>query len=151
MADFDFKEKFDDFKDDAKETFGDFKEEAGEVFQEARAAAKGQRLDTADTVGGAGYRESGETSKGKAVAALVLGILAIVFNILSFVSVVFPIIGFILALIGLILGTKARKQAQSGLATAGFVLSLIGLIVTSIGFVCAICAVGAVAGLASSY
>lgn len=147
MADFDFKEKFDDFKDDAIDTFGDFKEEAGEVFQEARAAARGERLDSADTVGGAGYRETAPVSKGKAVAALVLGIVSIVFSFFGYSA----IIGIILAIIGLVFGTKARKQAQTGLATAGFVLSLIGLIANSIGIICAIACVSGLAAAGYSY
>ena len=60
---------------------------------------------------------------GKAVASLVLGIIAVLFCGL-------PIISVPVSIVGLVLAVMARKEGKSGLATAGLVLSIISLILS---------------------
>ncbi len=150
------KEKASEYVDDVKETVGeiagdtkgaieDVKEEAQEVFQEAKAVVTGQKLDSANTVGGAGYRADNSTSNGAAVASLVLGILSIICSFFGYSSIA----GLILGIIGVSLGAKARKQSQTGIATAGFVCSIIGLILSALGLVCAIACAGAAKAILS--
>lgn len=70
-----------------------------------------------------------EPGSGKAVASLVLGIVATVLMFLS-VFVVPGIIAIVLSLIGIILGVQARRtlpRGSTGMATAGMVLSIIAL------------------------
>ncbi len=128
-----------DYKDDLKEATEDVKEEAKEVFEEAKAAFTGQKLDTSNVEGGAGYRADNSTSSGAAVASLVLGIISIISSFFGYSA----ILGLILGIIGTVLGAKARKEAQTGMATGGFVCSIIGLIFSALGFVCAIACAGA--------
>jgi hypothetical protein len=74
-------------------------------------------------------------SNGKAIAALVLGIVSIVF------CWVYGVVGLIPAIVGLILGISAKKTAPSGMATAGLVLSVIGLVLNAIILIsCVACA-----------
>ena len=137
MADYkdEIKEKAGEFANEVKETVGEItgdtkgtienvKEEAKEVFQEAKAAVTGQKLDSADTEGGAGYRADNSTSTIAAICALVLGIAAIV---LSFFHL--ALIGLIPGLLGIVLGAKARKESQTAMATAGFVCSIVGVLI----------------------
>ena len=86
--------------------------------------------------------------KGKAIAAMVLGIVACV---LCWFGLVFAIIAIVCAVVGLILAVNANKGMKAdgitegkGMATAGLVLSIIGLAVGAIGLVCAICVLSAV-------
>lgn len=78
------------------------------------------------------------------VASLILGIVSLV------IAVFFPAIGYIGALVGIvgvILGAMARKNAPSGVATAGMVMSIIGTALALLLFLaCAACA-GAIASL----
>lgn len=82
-------------------------------------------------------------TQGKAIAALVCGILGIIggwFPIVQYFT-------FILAIVGIVLGVKARKEsaaygAPTGMATAGLVLGIIGTVLGAIGIVCVICAAG---------
>ena len=127
--------------------FKDVRDEAQEVAQEARAAIRGERLESANTPGGAGYRASNNTSNGGAVASLVLGILSIICSFFGYSS----ILGLILGIIGVVLGAKARKISQTGIATGGFVCSLIGLIFSGIGLICTIALVGAIGSLGYSF
>jgi hypothetical protein len=69
-----------------------------------------------------------EQSSGKAVAALILGILSASIN-LSWLSWI-GIVGLILGIAGMILAISERKQSPSGMATAGFVLSIIGTVIS---------------------
>jgi|GEM_PF-923902 len=133
----------DEIKADVKETVQDVKEETQEVVQEAKAAVKGEKLDTADTVGGAGYREESSGGNGYAIASLVLGILSIVFALFG-KKIIVDILALVMGIVGVVLGAKARKESQTGLATAGFVCSLIGLILSAIGFVCILACASAV-------
>lgn len=131
------KNTFEDIKAGAKEAFQNVREEAQEVAQEAKASVTGQKLETAGTVGGAGYRADNKTSSGAATASLVLGILSLICVFFGYGA----ILGLILGIVGVVLGAKARKESQTGTATAGFVCSLIGLIICAIGLVCVIACV----------
>ena len=133
-------------KEEAKEAYKEIREEAQEVVQEAKATATGEKLDSAGTVGGAGYRADNNTSNGGAVASLVLGILSLVCAFFGYGAV----LGLLFGIIGTVLGAKARKVSQTGIATGGFVCSLIGLIFSAVGLVCAVACVGALGVLGSS-
>ena len=92
--------------------------------------------------------------KGKAIAAMVLGIVACV---LCWFGLILAIIAVVCAVIGLILAVSANKGMKAdgitegkGMATAGLVLSIIGLAVGAIGLVCAICVVAAANQLVGS-
>ena len=139
------KNTFQEFKAGAKETFQNIREEAQEVAQEAKATVTGQQLNTANTVGGAGYRAENNTSSGSAVASLVLGILSLICAFFGYSTIA----GLIFGIIGVALGAKARKQSQTGIATGGFVCSLIGLIFCAIGLVCVIACAGTLGFLSS--
>lgn len=143
------KEGTQDFVENAKDTVQDVKEETQEVVQEAKAAAKGEKLETADTVGAAGYRaEDGNNSF--AIASLVLGIISIICGCIAFIKYGYvALIGVVAAIVGIVLGAKARKESQTHLATAGFVCSIIGLVFCAIGFVCIIICVGAACAVKS--
>lgn len=86
--------------------------------------------------------------KGKAIAAMVLGIVAIIIAWFPFVSIA----SIILSIIGLVLAVGFRKANPKGspggnMATAGLVLCVIALVLSIIGLVaCTICA-GAVGSL----
>ena len=141
----DFNENLDEIKSEVKETYQDIREEAGEVVQEAKAAFTGEKLETANTVGGAGYRAQGSQSNGSAVTSLVLGIISLVCSFLGWGAIA----GLVLGIVGTVLGSKARKQAQTGVATAGFVCSLIGIIINGVGLVCVIACAGAIRSAAN--
>lgn len=70
-------------------------------------------------------------SPGKAIAAMITGILSIV---LCFWSLG----GFVLGIIGIILGMQGRKSTKKGMGTAGLVCGIIGIVLTAIVFVAAI-------------
>ncbi len=138
-------ENMEEIKNEVSSAVNEVKEEAQEVVQEVKAAAKGETLATANTEGGAGYRADNKTSNGGAVASLVLGILSLISAFFGYGA----IIGLILGIIGTVLGAKARKVSQTGIATGGFVCSLIGLIVSGVMLVCTIACVGALGSLAN--
>lgn len=83
-----------------------------------------------------------QPTNGKAVASLVLGIIAAVFMFFSG-TIVLGFVSIILAVIGLVLGVQARRempQGTAGMATAGMVLSIVVLALTVIIMVgCAAC------------
>lgn len=94
--------------------------------------------------------ENTSMSKGRAIAALVCGILGIVGSWIPVVCY----FTFILAILGIVFGVKAKKIAvennePTGMATAGLVLGIIGTVIGGIGVVCTICAAGVV-GLAAA-
>ncbi len=66
------------------------------------------------------YANAPVPGQGKAIAALVLGIV-------SLLTWCLPILGLPIALIGLILGIQAHRAAARGMAVAGIVLCAIGL------------------------
>ncbi len=89
-----------------------------------------------------------QKSNGKAVASLVLGIIAVVTLFFG----TFAWIGIICGIVGLVLGSMARKENPCGMATAGFVLSLIAVILCAITFIACLACVGAVnSALGSMY
>lgn len=82
-------------------------------------------------------------TNGKAVASLVLGIIAVVCVFFGYVA----LLGVILGIIGLILGIQAKKQQPSGMATAGVVLSIIAIAICTIVFLACVACVGALSSL----
>ncbi len=134
---------FEDVKQEAKEILSDVKEEAQEVVEEAKAAATGKPLESANTVGGAGYRAPDNGNNNLAIISLILGILSIVCNFFGYGA----FLALVFGIVGTVLGAKARKESQTGLATAGFVCSIIGLALCVLVFVCAIACIGSLAGL----
>lgn len=91
--------------------------------------------------------------KGKAVAGLVLGIVAIV---LGFLGGWLSVLSLPCAIVGLCLsvtGGKALKAAgqPAGVATAGLVLGIIAVVFTAISFfTCGICTICAAATLGAA-
>lgn len=74
------------------------------------------------------YVSYNNPARGKATAALVLGIISLVFCWMSF----FAVVSVVCSIIGIIMGSGARKQLPPegrGQATAGFVCSIIGLVI----------------------
>lgn len=84
-------------------------------------------------------------SNGKAIASLVLGILAAVCVFFGYGA----LLGIVLGIIGLVLGISAKKEAPSGMATAGIVLSIISIAICAIGFIACIACVGSLATFGS--
>ncbi len=80
--------------------------------------------------------------KGKAIAGLVLGIVAIVF---SFLGTFFSILALPMAIVGLVLSVMGRKALlaagqPAGIGTAGLVLGIIAVVLSAIFFfTCGIC------------
>ena len=70
-----------------------------------------------------------------AIASLVLGIVSAVFAWVPPISFV----AWAAGITGIILAVKARKEAPSGIATAGLVLSIIGTALGFIGLICSVC------------
>ena len=66
-----------------------------------------------------------ESSKGMAVASMVLGIV-------GFVAWCLPLVGYPVTIVGIVLGVKAKSQGQGGMAVAGIVMSIITLVFTLI-------------------
>lgn len=93
-----------------------------------------------------------QPTNGKAVASLVLGIIAAVFMFFSG-TIVLGFVSIILAVIGLVLGVQARREmpqgtagmATAGMATAGMVLSIVVLALTVVIMVGCVACVGLIA------
>lgn len=67
------------------------------------------------------YYHDPERGKGKAIAALVLGIIAIVLPV--------PFLDLACGIVGLVMAYKSKQEGYiTGLRTAGFVLSIIGTV-----------------------
>lgn len=81
------------------------------------------------------------------VASLILGIISVV---LALFFSGFGWMASILGLIGIILGTVARKNAKTGVATAGLVLSIIGLVLGLLLYIACVACIGGIAGAAGS-
>lgn len=110
-----------DAKGYAQNALEDVKSEGKEVVEELKAAVKREKLDTADTVGGAGYREKeGDKPNGIAIASVALGALSLLIGNW--------LVSLLLGLVALVLGAKARKEKQTVLATVGFVLGALGAV-----------------------
>lgn len=83
-------------------------------------------------------------SDGKAIASLVLGIIACV-------CVFFgqgALLGIVLGVVGLVLGINARKENPSGMATAGIVLSTIAVVICALGFLACVACIGCLGSMA---
>lgn len=121
------------FKADAKgyaqSAFEDVKSEGKEVVEELKAAVKGQTLDSASTVGGAGYRATEEKPNGLTIASVVIGALSILF------PVFWGLGGVLGGAIAAVLGAKARKDNQTKLATIGLILGAVGFVFGVIRFI----------------
>ena len=90
---------------------------------------------------------NGTPQNNKAIASLVLGILAMVFVFFGKGALV----GIVLGIIGLILGISAKKESPSGMATAGIVLSIIAIAICGIGFIACVACIGGLASIGSMY
>lgn len=95
-----------------------------------------------------GYQQP-RTGNGKAVAALVFGILSIVFCWLSFFDAVFVILGVVFGLIALN-ETKHRGAPGRGMAVAGLVCTAVGAIVATVLTVLIVHAINKCGGLDSN-
>jgi len=77
-----------------------------------------------------------EVTNGKAIAGLVLGILAIFFSFLGFIGIIIAIVGLILAILGL-QNIKKYEQKGRGIAIAGIVCNsiaiLLAIVLTVVG------------------
>lgn len=82
-----------------------------------------------------------QPGKGKATASMILGIVTLVCIFFGYGA----LLGIITGIIGLILGIQSKKQAPSGMATAGIVMSAIGLGLCLLAFVACVLCVGAFA------
>lgn len=95
------------------------------------------------------YNDQNIPGKNKAIASLVLGIIAVVLWFFGYSS----ILSIILGIIGLVMASKAKEEGyDDSLRMAGFVLSLIGLIGGALFFVACVACAGllGVASLGSS-
>lgn len=81
-----------------------------------------------------------EQKNGKAVASLVLGIISLVLMFIPYGGWV----GLILGIVGIILGISAKKEAPSGMATAGLVLSIIAVALCAISLIACVACVGCI-------
>ncbi|MFA0815218.1 MAG: hypothetical protein ACC608_05470 [Anaerofustis sp.] len=82
-----------------------------------------------------------QQNDGKAIASLVLGILAAVCVFFGYGA----LLGIVLGVVGLILGIMSKKEQPSGMATAGIVLSIIAIAICVIGFIACVACVSAMA------
>ncbi len=82
--------------------------------------------------------ENGGQGNGKAIASLVLGIVAVVCVFFGYGA----LLGIVLGIVGLILGISAKKENPSGMATAGVVLSIIAIAICAVGFIACVACVG---------
>lgn len=86
-------------------------------------------------------------SNGKAIASLVLGIVACVCVFMGYGA----LFGIALGVVGLIIGINAKKESPSGMATAGIVLSAIAIALCAIGFIACVACAGCIAGTLALY
>jgi len=78
---------------------------------------------------------------GKAIASLVLGIISLVCVFFGYGA----LLGIILGIVGIVLGSMAKKETPSGMATAGIVMSIIAIVLCAITFLACVACVGALA------
>ena len=88
-----------------------------------------------------------QPADGKAIASLVLGIVALVTVFFGYGA----LLGLVLSIVGLILGINSRKSTPSGMATAGVVLNIIALVLCALTFIACVACVGALASIGASY
>lgn len=72
-------------------------------------------------------------SIGKAIASLVLGIVAVICVFWGWGASIGVILGGLLGFIGLIFGIKAKKESSSAIAQAGIVITIIAIAICGIG------------------
>ena len=82
-------------------------------------------------------------SNGKATASLVLGILAVICVFFGYGA----LLGVALGIVGLVLGIAAKKETQSGQATAGIVLSAIAIALCAVTFLACLACLGGLASM----
>lgn len=83
----------------------------------------------------------------KATASLVLGIISLVCIFTGYGT----ILGIIAGVIGLVLGIQAKKEAPSGMATAGIVISVIGLALCALTFLACVACIGIIGSMGAFY
>ena len=93
-----------------------------------------------------------QKTNGKAVASLVLGILAV---LSLFTGLAGVIVGLVLGIVGIVLAVSAKKEMAhddkgQGLATAGLVCAIIGTAIAGLGVLC-IAACGAAIGATACF
>lgn len=86
-------------------------------------------------------------TNGKAVASMVLGILACVCVFLGYGA----LLGIVLGVIGLALGCSAKREGPSGMATAGIVLSIIAVSFCALIFISCVACMGCIGAMAARY
>lgn len=86
-------------------------------------------------------------TNGKAIASMVLGIIACVCVFFGYGA----ILGIVLGIVGLVMGINARKEQPSGMATAGIVLSVIAIAICAVGFVACVACVGCISAASMMY
>ncbi|QHI73901.1 hypothetical protein Ami3637_04730 [Aminipila terrae] len=77
------------------------------------------------------------------MASLVLGIVGLVCVIFAYTA----FLGMILAIVGIVLGTLAKNEQPSSMATAGIVLSIVALGLCAVALVACVSCAGALAAL----
>ena len=82
-----------------------------------------------------------------AIASLILGILGCIGVFVSWSPLCFVFL--VLSVVGIVMAAMARKNAPSGLATAGLVTSIIGTAFSAIGSLCYVACYMAVADAAN--
>lgn len=87
--------------------------------------------------------QTNQTTPGAAIASLILGLVSFGFAWFGYGA----LISIITGIIGIILGVKANKIQQTGMATAGIVLSIIGIVLSIIVFVACVLCVGGLLAL----
>ncbi len=99
------------------------------------------------------------TTKNKAIASLVCGIVALVggwvFNLIPVVGWILTLVlGIVLPIVGIVFGAQVLKTkpegSEKGMAVAGLVLGIIGCAWNVIGLLCLLCAGALIAGAAAS-
>lgn len=78
-------------------------------------------------------------SQGKAVAALVLGIVGLI-------AWFCPLVGLTIGIVGIVLAVLANNKRKTGMATAGLVLCIIGVVLSAINM-----AIGIYLGIAGQH
>ncbi len=74
----------------------------------------------------------------KAIASLVLGIVSALCVFFGYGA----LLGIVLGVVGLVLGINAKKEAPSGMATAGIILSIISIALCALAFVACVACIG---------
>jgi len=119
----------------------------GESFRETFQESKERFQNAFSGDRGNANTNAGQSSDGKAIASMILGIISLIFIFTGTLA----ILGLIMGIVGLVLGISANKTAKTSYATAGIVLSIIGIVVCFVVFIAALACVSAAVGLVESY